>query len=66
MKLASDECIMIYQSLEAVTIKGKDAPRVAKLLDRFDKEIVKLLKSEGKLDKEGKVSSDNIPKPIGG
>ena len=41
IELSADELFVIKQALEAVTIKGKDALSVGKLLERIDKAFEK-------------------------
>ena len=46
LKLSKEECIMIFNSLEQVTIKGKDALKLAPLLVKLDKHLVVLHQEE--------------------
>tara|TARA_Y100000401_G_C8231067_1_gene178139 strand:- start:62 stop:262 length:201 start_codon:yes stop_codon:yes gene_type:complete len=46
LKLSKEECIMIFNSLEQVTIKGKDALKLAPLLVKLDKHLVTLHQEE--------------------
>ena len=45
LELSSDELYLLKSSVENLTIKGSDSPRVAKLLQRlinaFDKQVAK-------------------------
>ena len=46
MRLTSDEIAVILQALESITIKGKDAPIVAKVLVKLYKEFERVKDKE--------------------
>jgi hypothetical protein len=46
LNLSKEECIMIFNSLENVTIKGKDAVKLAPLLAKLDKHLVTMIQDE--------------------
>ena len=48
MKLEIAEVYLVKQSVENQTIKASDAPTVSKLLEKLDKEFVRLQKLEEK------------------
>lgn len=53
MKLDINEVHFAVQAIGNVTIKGSDAPTVARLLDKLEKEFVRLQKlEEQKQEKE--------------
>ena len=59
LKLRKEEAIMIFNALENVTIKGKDAMKLAPLLDKLDKHLVTFFQKENaeKLPDVNKVTS---------
>jgi len=48
MKLSITEVYVLKQSLGSINIKASDAPAVAELLSKLDKEFVRLQKLEEK------------------
>jgi len=48
MKLEIQEVYLVHEALKGCTIKGGDAPAVAKTLDKLEKEFNRLQKLEEK------------------
>ena len=46
MKLDIDEVVFLKSAMNNVTIKATDAPSVAKIIEKMDKEFVRLQKLE--------------------
>lgn len=46
MRLTSDELMFILKSLEVITIQGKDASMLAKLIDKVGKAFEKQVEKE--------------------
>jgi len=44
MKLDIDEVVFVKTAFDHVTIKASDAPSVAKIMDKLDREFVRLQK----------------------
>ncbi len=55
MKFSPDELHFVIQCIEGISIKGKDSPFVAKLLDRMNKQFQKEVeKDNGNVEKDTK------------
>jgi len=48
VELSADELYLLQQAIENIAIKGKDAPRVAKLLTRISNAFTKQVEKESK------------------
>lgn len=48
MKLEIDEVGFLREAVKSVTIKGSDAPNVASVMSKLDKEFDRLIKVEDK------------------
>ena len=52
LNMSTEELIVVREALHAITIKGKDAPFVAGLLDKIYKGINKAVEEQQKQEKE--------------
>lgn len=50
VELSADELYLIQQSIEGITIQGKDALRVAKLLTRISNAFKRQVEKEAKVE----------------